>query len=417
VTERARREYAAALRGRYAAADKAGKGRILDEYCRTTGSHRKAAIRRLGHPSSGTGRPPGRPRRYGRELRPLLERAWQASDYLCGKLLAPMLPTLLTALERHHAVGAAPAIRAALLAASPATLDRLLSPLRRRRGRQPRRASPPPPSLRAQVPVRTWGEWAGVRPGAIQADLVLHCGEVLQGFYLTPLVAVDVATSWTELQALWGLHYHHVATGVRYLGARFPFPLHAWHSDNGSEFLNELLLAWCRRRRIHFTRGRPYRKNDQAWVEQRNGLAVRRRVGYDRYSSRAALTVLQRLYGLLRLQLNFFRPVRKLLSKARVGSKIVKRYDAPATPYQRAVAPGSCGGPSGTPWAPNSARSTRSRSPTTSNGPWTCSGSWPTLVSLGRRPSPVGNRILRHQSHRSVTPTSEASRAKASVGC
>ena len=113
-----------------------------------------------------------------------------------------------------------------------------------------------------------------------------------------------------------------------------------WHSDNGSEFLNDCLLAWCRREGIGFTRGRPYCKNDQAWVEQRNGLAVRRVVGYDRYSSRAALAVLHRLYGLLRLQLNFFRPGRKLLSKRRVGSKVIKRYDAPQTPYQRVLAAG-----------------------------------------------------------------------------
>jgi len=124
---------------------------------------------------------------------------------------------------------------------------------------------------------------------------------------------------------------------VQHVGTRFPFALREWHSDNGSEFLNEHLLAWCRRRRIRFTRGRPYRKNDQAWVEQRNGLVVRRLIGYDRYSTRAAFSVLQRLYGLLRLQLNFFRPVRKLVSKERVGAKIVKRYDAPRTPYQRAL--------------------------------------------------------------------------------
>jgi len=117
-----------------------------------------------------------------------------------------------------------------------------------------------------------------------------------------------------------------------------PFALREWHSDNGSEFVNGCLLGWCRRHQIRFTRGRPYRKNDQAWVEQRNGLLVRRLVGYDRYRSRAALAVLQRLYGLLRLQHNFFRPVRKLLSKRRVGSKVVKRYDTAQTPYQRVLA-------------------------------------------------------------------------------
>jgi len=338
VTERARREYALALQARYAAADKRGRGQILDEYCRTTGCHRKAAIRRLRKSAPASARPPGRPQRYGPELVPILARVWEASDYLCGKLLAPMLATLLTALERHHALALRSPIRAALLAASPATLDRLLRPLRRRRARQPRRLSPALTTIRAQVPLRTWSEWTGVAPGAVQGDLVLHCGDTTAGFYLTTLVAVDVATTWTELQAVWGLHYYRVQSAVQHVGARFPFPLREWHSDNGSEFLNEHLLAWCRRRRVRFTRGRPYRKNDQAWVEQRNGLVVRRLIGYDRYSTRAAFTVLQRLYGLLRLQLNFFRPVRKLVSKERVGAKIVKRYDAPRTPYQRALA-------------------------------------------------------------------------------
>jgi transposase InsO family protein len=117
-------------------------------------------------------------------------------------------------------------------------------------------------------------------------------------------------------------------------------PLRAWHSDNGSEFVNARLLAWCRHEGVQFTRGRPYRKNDQAWVEQRNGHVVRRLIGYDRYSSRAALAVFQRLYRLLRLQLNFFRPVRKLLSKRRLGARVRKRYDPPQTPYQRLLAAG-----------------------------------------------------------------------------
>jgi transposase InsO family protein len=147
-----------------------------------------------------------------------------------------------------------------------------------------------------------------------------------------------VATTWTELQAIWGLHHQRVTGGLQHVAARLPFPLREWHSDNGSEFVNACLLGWCQRHGVRFTRGRPYRKNDQAWVEQRNGLLVRRLVGYDRYSSRAAWTVLQRLYGLLGLQHNFFRPVRKLVSKRRVGSRVLKRYDAPQTPAQRVLA-------------------------------------------------------------------------------
>ncbi len=340
MTERARREYAEALRPRYQQADKRERGKMLDEYCRTTGCHRKAAIRRLRAAPGLAGRRPGRPPHYGRELLPPLERAWLASDQLSGKLLVPILPALLTALETHHGLLIAPAVRTALTAASAATLDRLLRPLRRRRGRQPRRRATALNRVRAQVPLRTWSEWTGVAPGARQGDRVLHCGASTDGRYLTTLVAVDVATTWTELQAIWGLHQQRVTGAIHYVSQRLPFALREWHNDNGSEFINACLLGWCQRHGVHFTRGRPYRKNDQAWVEPRNGLIVRRLVGDDRDSSRAAQTVLQRRYGLLRLQHNFLRPVRKLLSKRRVGSKVIKRYDDARTPYQRVLAAG-----------------------------------------------------------------------------
>lgn len=341
MTERARREYAEVMRRRYhATRDRRARGQLLDEYCRTTRCHRKAAIRRLAARSAGTRRRPGRPVRYGRELLPLLERLWVASAQLSGKLLRPVLPMLLRALRIHHGVVIPPPVEAALTAASPATLDRLLAPVRRRRGRQPRRLAPVRNEIRAQVPLRTWSEWGGVRPGALQGDLVLHCGESTQGRYCATLVAVDVATTWTELSPLWDLHPQRVTGALHHLAGRLPFALREWHSDNGSEFINRCLLSWCQHHHVRFTRGRPYRKNDQAWVEQRNGLLVRRLVGYDRYSSRAALTVLHRLYALLRVQHNFFRPVRKLVSKRRVGSKVIKHYDAAQTPYQRVLAAG-----------------------------------------------------------------------------
>ena len=342
MTRLAREEYAAALRARYHAASKPERGRILDEVCRTLGCHRKAAIRllrRAPRPRTGRG---GRPRRdHGPALAPVLTRLWELSDRPCGKLLAPLLPTLVAALERHGELSLAPEVRAQLLALSPATLDRLLGPVRRHLGRQPRRPPAPGSALRAQVPLRTFGDWQEVTPGALQGDLVLHCGESTAGFYLASLVAVDVATSWTELEAVWGVGQHRVGSGVHHLRQRLPVPLREWHTDNGREFLNRRLVPWCRREGIQVTRGRGYRKNDQAWVEQRNWLAVRRLVGYDRYSSRAAYAVLQRLYGWLRLQLNFFRPVRKLVSKRRVGAKVIKQYDRAQTPFQRLVASGA----------------------------------------------------------------------------
>jgi len=340
MTRLARQEYAAALRERYRVAGKRAKGQLLDEFCRTTGCHRKAVIRLLHRPRARPSGRRGRPRRYGPEVVPLLTQLWEISDRACSKLLVPLLPPLVAALERHNELALAPARRAQLVTLSPATLDRLLAPVRRRLGRQPRRPLASRTSLAGQIPLRTFGEWQDVAPGALQGDLVLHCGESTAGFYLSTLVTVDVATSWTELEAIWGVGKQRVGTGVHRIRQRLPVPLREWHTDNGSEFLNRLLLPWCRREGIRVTRGRGYRKNDQAWVEQKNWVAVRRLVGYDRYSSRAAYLCLQRLYGLLRLQLNFFRPVRKLMSKQRMGAKVIKRYDRAQTPYQRALASG-----------------------------------------------------------------------------
>jgi hypothetical protein len=337
VTQRSRREYTDIVRARYAVADRGTKSRILEEYCRTTRCHRKAAIRALRRPAPAGGRRAGRPRAYDRALIPHLEQVWEVSDRLCGKLLAAALPTLLPALERHgHALP--PEYRQQLLALSPATIDRFLVSARARRGRQPHRVSPQASALKQQIPIRTWSEWAEARPGALQGDLVLHCGETLDGFFLTSLVGVDVATGWTELEAVWGIGHLRVGGGIEHIRRRLPMPLREWHNDNGGEFLNHGLVAYCRQHGIRFTRGRGYRKNDQAWVELRNWLAVRRLVGRDRYSSRAAFALLQRLYDLLRVQLNFFRPFRKLLTGRRVGSKRLKRYDAAQTPYQRLLA-------------------------------------------------------------------------------
>jgi len=336
VTKPARVEYTETVRRRYVAATRELKSQILDEYCRTLRCHRKAAIRALGR------KPPARQRagrrvQYDRSLVPTLEHLWQISDRLCGKLLAAALPTLIPALERHGQP-IAPAHRRQLLALSPATIDRLLRPSRTRLGRQPYRPALVASVLKQQIPVRTWSDWAGCRPGAVQGDLVLHCGESTAGFHLSSLVVVDVASGWIELEPIWGVGAGRVGAGVQHIHQRLPVGLREWHTDNGSEFLNHGLLDYCRRHHIRVTRGRQYRKNDQAWVELRNWLAVRRLVGRDRYSSRAAFGLLSRLYELLRVQLNFFRPFRKVLSTRREGSTRVRRYDRAQTPYQRLLA-------------------------------------------------------------------------------
>lgn len=335
------REYAASLRLRYRLASRRDKSRLLDEFCQITDRDRKVAIRLLRHPPKRAHHRAGRPRQYLSTLRPALEQVWEASDYLCSKRLAPFLPELIAALERHDEVTLSTEQRTALLQISPATIDRLLRPVRRQYRRHGRATtSPSLAALRAQVPLRTFGEWTNVPPGHLQADLLAHCGESTLGFYLTSLLAIDVATGWTELQAVWGKGHKRVGSAVHLARQALPMPLLGLHTDNGGEFLNHILVPWCRGARIAFTRGRPYRKNDQAYVEQRNGSVLRRYIGYDRYCTRTAFAALKAVHELLRLYVNFFQPLRKLVSKERHGARVVKRYDRAQTPYRRLLASG-----------------------------------------------------------------------------
>jgi hypothetical protein len=333
-------EYAASLRPRYVLASRAEKARLLDEFCRLTQRHRKSAIRllraRLRRSTPRSGRPPC----YGPEVVALLRTVWEASDYLCGKRLAPFLPTLVDALERHRVLEIPAPLRPALLHISAPTIDRLLHPYRRGHPRGLAITGSGQPALAAQVPIRTFGEWQDVRPGSLQVDLVGHCGDTVEGFFLTSLVAVDVATGWTECQAVWGKGYQRVGTGVHLIRQRLPMPLRELHTDNGGEFLNHLLVPWCRREGIHLTRGRPWRKNDQAYAEQKNWAIVRRLIGYDRYTTHAALAQLNALYHILRLYWNFFQPLRKVIAKVRRGARVTKRYDRAQTPYQRLLTSG-----------------------------------------------------------------------------
>jgi len=340
MSEQAVAEYAMAVRARYLAAGKLEKGRILDEFCAATGMHRKAVIRLLNRRTAPGGSRRGRPQHYGPEVSAALVQVWQVSDRMCGKLLAAVMPDLVAALERHGEVQLAPQVRRQLLTVSASTIDRLLQRHRRRLGRQPRRSATSS-GLKAEVPIRTWSEWRHAPVGSLQADLVLHCGESTGGFYLSSLCAVDVATGWTELQPVWGVGKQRVGTAVHHVRQRLPFTMHSLHTDNGAEFLNHLLYGWCRQEGIAFTRGRSYRKNDQAYVEQRNWLTVRRAVGYDRLAGKPAYALLGQLYPLLCQQLNFFRPVRKLVAKERTGSHVRKYYDQPRTPCQRLLQSGA----------------------------------------------------------------------------
>ena len=335
-------EYAASTRRRYRSGNREAKRRILDEFCAATRMHRKAAIRLLNQdegPRLGKSKG-GRPQKDSPEVVAALAQVWEAGDRMCGKLLAAVMADLVEALERHGELQLTPETRQRLIEMSPSTIDRRLQRYKRVGLRQPQRKRSRSTGLKAEVPIRTWSEWQAAPVGSMQADLVLHCGERTEGFHLATLCVIDVASGWTELQPVWGITQEETIASLHMVSRRLPFKLQTLHTDNGSEFINYKLVAWCRREGVQLTRGRSYRKNDQAWVEQRNWQLVRRLVGYDRLSSKEAQTLLLQLYACLRLQ-NFFRPLRKLVSKQRLGAKTAKQYDEPRTPYQRLLASGS----------------------------------------------------------------------------
>lgn len=343
LTRRSIWEYVGAVRARYMKASKKEKGAILMEFCQNTGYHRKSAIRLLRHPPGPLPSRRGRPRQYGSEVAKALGQVWEAGGEICSKRLKPFIRDLLSALERHGEIQLSAEVRGQLLCLSPASIDRLLGPARARGVRRPHTGSPSSSFLRGLIPVRTFGEWEGAQPGSFQVDLLVHCGESTEGFYLTTLVAVDVATGWSDCRVVWGKRQQRVGTAVHKVRQSLPFPMLELHSDNGGEFINHILYPWCMREGIRFTRGRSYKKNDQAYVEQKNWSMVRRLVGYDRYAGRAAYEEMERLYRPLRLYANFFQPVCKLKSKERVGSKVIKRYDEAKTPYQRLLETGVLG--------------------------------------------------------------------------
>lgn len=341
MTRRSIGEYLEAIGGRYLRADKKGKGRILDEAVQVIGYHRKALIRvlrRRGKPVPY--RRQGRPRRYGPPVREALRVMWEATDRLCGRRLHPFLPEIMPVLRRYGEQHLSGEVEAQVLQVSPSTIDRLLQPYRQQGGRRRFSTTKPGSLLKAAIPIRTFADWDDKRPGFLEVDLVAHCGESTEGFYLNTLSAVDIATGWVECQGVWGKGQERVGGAIHHLGQRLPFPLLGLDSDNGSEFINRHLLAYCQRRKITFTRSRPYKKNDSAHVEQKNWSVVRRLVGYDRYSSRAAIDTLNRLYGLLRWYTNFFQPVMKLQHKSRHGAKVHKVYDTARTPYRRLLESG-----------------------------------------------------------------------------
>jgi hypothetical protein len=338
MTKASKRELVLAIRLRYVRASKAEKGRILDEFVATTGYHRKYAIWLLRH-----GPPPKLTTRrrghivYGQAVKQALTQIWEISGHLCSRRLHPFLPDLLEVLERHRELVLPASTKALLLGVSRATMDRLLRPARARHPRRGLSLTKPGPLLKKAIPVRTSADWDDAQPGFLELDLVAHCGDSAGGEYLYTLDTVDVSTGWSECIAVPNRGQRAVFEALQLIRGRLPFPLRGIDSDNDSAFINDHLYRFTRREGIVFTRSRPYKKNDQAHIEQKNWSVVRRLVGYDRYNSDRALAHMNALYEDLHLYVNFFQPSMKLVTKRRVDSKVRKTYDSAQTPYQRVL--------------------------------------------------------------------------------
>jgi hypothetical protein len=335
---RAKRELLVQVAPRYRAARHGQRSVILDEFVAVTGYDRKYAIRvLLGpiHPFVPIRRP--RAAHYGVEVQQALASAWLAANGICAKRLVPFLAELIPTLERHGHLILTDEVREQVLALSSATADRLLRPLRHPHGLT---TTKPGRLLKKQIPIRTFTEWNDVKPGFLEADLVAHCGGSLEGAFLYTLTLTDVATTWTECLPLLHRTQHGVVHALQRARGMFPFALLGIDTDNGSEFINEELLAYCTTEQLTFTRGRVANKNDQCYVEQKNGSVVRQLVGYDRFEGERAYRQLAELYRAVRLYVNFFQPSMKLRTKTRTGSRVRRTYGPAQTPFQRVLASG-----------------------------------------------------------------------------
>lgn len=337
MSQRSKREMHAEIQARYLKASKAEKQKILDEFTAVTGYHRKYAIRILKHGyKRRPNKPKGRAAIYRGEVVEALEQIWEIYGRICSKRLHPYLPEGIKVLERCDELTLSSETKELLLRISRSSIDRCLAPAR---FNKPHGLSTTKPGtlLKKNIPVRTFADWNEDKPGFLEIDLVAHCGESTAGQFLNTLTCTDLCTGWTEPIALRRRSQEAVCAAIDAMRQDLPFDLLGIDSDNGSEFINDLLYRYCLDEKITFTRSRPYQKNDQAHVEQKNWSVVRHVVGYDRLESDEQYALLESIHKDLRLYVNFFQPVLKLIGKERIGNKVIRKYDTARTPYQRVM--------------------------------------------------------------------------------
>jgi hypothetical protein len=337
MSVKTRQELLEALRPQYLEANRKEKKQLLDGFVTATGYNRKHAIVLIKAIAKKIGEKRQRKKVYDNKVWEALVQVWRAGNRICSKRLVPFLADLVEALERFGHLSLEPETRTKLLSLSAATADRLLAVERKKYGSRGKSTTRPGHLLKKQIAIRTFSDWNDAAAGFLEADLVAHCGETTEGQYVNTLTMTDIATGWTELGALIRKSEEDVMKSLCELRELLPFPLLGFDTDNGGEFINYTLFNWCMANSITFTRARPYKKNDQAHVEEKNGSIVRRLIGYDRYEGLESWQILSSLYRVARLYINFFQPSVKLIAKSREGGHVSKKYEEAKTPYRRVL--------------------------------------------------------------------------------
>lgn len=339
MSKRAKREYLLEIRKRYFSSTKTEKQSILNEFCSNCGYNRKYAIRLINKRSqpkdkSSRKKPRGRPKKYNPPLIfNFLKKLWVCSNLACSKRLKAMIPLWLPFYDKPLAEN----LKILLLSISPATIDRILHKIKRKYRKLGLSSTKPGSLLKKQIPIKT-NQWDEFRPGFLEADTVAHCGSSLSGSFVYSVNVTDIATGWIETRATWGKGQTGVFNALKSVESSLPFKILGFDSDNGNEFLNRHLIKYFTHRRqpVQYTRSREYQKNDNAHIEQKNWTLIRQYLGYHRFDNPDILPLLNTLYcNQWSLFFNFFVPSVKLIDKLRNGSKIIKKYSPPKTPFQR----------------------------------------------------------------------------------
>lgn len=332
-------EYFKAIYRRYREAPAKDKSKILDEFCKVCGYNRKYAITKLSGSAPETDRKwikkRKRAKTYGDRVIDVLASLWETSGYLCSIRLKAILPLWLPWIRRRFELSKEQEEQ--LLKISPRQIDRRLQGRKLRIGRKIYGRTKPGTLLKHYIPIRT-EHWNIATPGFTETDTVSHSGHCGEGLFAYTINQTDMLTTWVESRAVLGKAESHIVSGLDEMAKSFPFRIVGINPDNGSEFINYHLYRYCRKNDIQFTRSRPYKKDDNAHIEQKNWTHVRKLLGWGRYDTVQAVDVINDLYkNELRLFMNLFLPSMKLQKKVRVGSRITKRYDQPKTPLDRLI--------------------------------------------------------------------------------